>query len=438
MISLAHDINNIINNRTYSENEGFQIFNFRSKNLNALEKKLREIQCDDSDWKNKVTNLKHLINIEKEKNNRFIIRYKKDRINTINVNDYGLFRSIVTDGNSILSFSPPKSIDLDKLRNISKECDIECLEYVEGTMINMFYDTQWKIATRSNIGAEFKFNFDSNLNFRQMFLEAFSNQGLEFDMFSKKYSYSFVLQHPENRIVVPFNKTNLILTNIYQCNNSDNKKVIEIDIFNKENDWISNNNYKLIQLPKKMTTILKDENLSINDIKSMVHSGLDYTIQGAVFINRKLGIRSKIRNQNYENVRELKGNSPKLQYQYYNLRNYGKVKDFLKYYPEHKKKFTEMRAQLHNWTLELWNNYFKCYVEKQKPLKEFPFEFRTHMFQLHKIYVNELRLEKKHVNKKVVINYVNDLPPDYLMSSINYPLKQLKLKERKMEIETQY
>ena len=74
MISLAHDINNIINNRTYSENEGFQIFNFRSKNLNALEKKLREIQCDDSDWKNKVTNLKHLINIEKEKNNRFIIR----------------------------------------------------------------------------------------------------------------------------------------------------------------------------------------------------------------------------------------------------------------------------------------------------------------------------------------------------------------------------
>ena len=441
MITLGHNINNIINDRNYAENEGFQVFHFRSKNLTALENELKDIKTDDSDWRNKVDNFKRLIKTEKDKNNRFIIRYKKDNITPNNIYDYGLFRSIVTDGHNILSFSPPKSINLDKLINISKEGDIECLEYVEGTMINMYFDTKWKIATRSNIGAEFKFNFDSNLNFREMFLEAFSNQGLEFDMFSKKYSYSFVLQHPENRIVVPFSKANIILTNIYEFDNSSNcekKSVIEIDIFKEDKDWISQDNSKLIKYPRKMTAILEKEDLTITDIKNMVYSGLDYTIQGAVFVNRKLGIRSKIRNQNYENVRELKGNSPKLQYQYYNLRNFGKVKDYLKYYPEHIEKFTNMRLQLHKWTLELWNNYFKCYVKKEKPLKQFPFEYRTHMYQLHRIYINDLCPEKKNVNKKVVVNYVNDLAPDYLMSSINYPLKQLKLREKKMEIENEF
>ena len=36
--------------------------------------------------------------------------------------------------------------------------------------------------------------------------------------------------------------------------------------------------------------------------------------------------------------------------------------------------------------------------------------------------------------KSVVISYVNDLPPDHLMSSINYPLKKVQLDENKSDI----
>tara|TARA_A100001015_G_C15039566_1_gene738703 strand:- start:722 stop:2029 length:1308 start_codon:yes stop_codon:yes gene_type:complete len=431
MFNFEYDITSIINNKEYARKEGFRIFSFKSKNLKALEKNMKDIKSDDVDWKNKVTNLKRLIEKEKELNNRFIIRYSKDNINSNNIHSYGLYRSLITDGNKIISFSPQKSQSLDNFKNISKENEIVYQEYVEGTMINMYYDGKWQIATRSNIGADIKFNFETSLTFRDMFLEAFSNKGLEFDMFSKKYSYSFVLQHPENRIVVPFNKANIVLTNIYECKN---KTVREIDINDENEEWISKSNINLINFPKNIASILGEDNLTLEEIENKVHQGLDYTIQGIVLINKNKGIRSKIRNQNYENVRILKGNSPKLQYQYYNLRNFGKVKEFLNYYPEYKERFSKLRTQLHKWTDKLWSNYLKCYVNKEKPLIEFPFEFRNHIYNLHSIYLNELVMKKRYVGKSVVINYVNDLPPDHLMSSINYPLKKVELDENKRNL----
>ena len=46
---------------------------------------------------------------------------------------------------------------------------------------------------------------------------------------------------------------------------------------------------------------------------------LPYQFQGVMIWNTK-GQRTKIRNSNYEKVKHLKGNSPKLQYHYYYLK----------------------------------------------------------------------------------------------------------------------
>jgi hypothetical protein len=353
----------------------------------------------------------------------FVLKYNKSKLTTENVNTLGLFRSIIADefGN-ILSFSPPKSLDFDVFSQTNKYEDCFIQHFPEGTMINVFFDKyidDWQISTRSSIGAKCNFNMDSNITYRYMFLDAMNHIGLEFEDLNKDYCYSFVLQHPKNRIVVPVSDPALILTNKYKISNNE--------IYNK--------NY-FITLPKFAT--LQMHNIDDKKFKESVKytgdnwrqlsehffsNNLPYQFQGVVIWNNK-GERTKIRNSNYEIIKHLKGNSPKLQYHYYYLRQTGNVGDYLKYYPEHRSEFSIFRRELHKYTTQLYQNYISCFIKKQKKLIDFPYQFKTHMFKIHELYLNDLKLDGKFVNKQVVMDYVNTLPPPRLMHVINHIKKQ--------------
>ena len=53
----------------------------------------------------------------KKQNGLFILKYNKYGLNDKNINSLGLFRSIVTDGSSLLAFSPPKSLSFDSFKD---------------------------------------------------------------------------------------------------------------------------------------------------------------------------------------------------------------------------------------------------------------------------------------------------------------------------------
>ena len=144
-----------------------------------------------------------------------LLKYDKKMLNSDNIDTLGLFRSVIVYENKVVSFAPPKSENLINL-NVEQEnlSDYEMQEYVEGTMINIFWSDEkndWEISTRSNIGGKccFNINFDPQATFRYMFLDAMNHTKLEFEHLNKNFSYSFVLQHPSNRIVVPMNNTRL-------------------------------------------------------------------------------------------------------------------------------------------------------------------------------------------------------------------------------------
>ena len=149
-----------------------------------------------------------------------------------------------------------------------------------------------------------------------------------------------------------------------------------------------------------------------------------YDIVGVVLYNKLTGERAKIRNPVYEQVRNLRGNQPKLQYQYLCLRKEGKVKDFLNFYPENKKEFSGFRDQVHLFTDTLFTNYVSCYIKKHKPLKEFSQQYKTHMFNIHQKFLNELRTKNLFVTNTVVQKYVNELHPSLLMYSLNFHMRK--------------
>ena len=389
----------------------------------------------------KSLNLKY--NVWKHKNgvNYHILKYDKDWLSRDSVKTIGLLRSVIfKDNGTIVSFAPPKSLNIDDL-TIEKEQEYIAEKYVEGTMINVFYDTEsntWEIATRSNVGGEICFfmeeGFKKENTFKYMFNEVCENIGFNINDLNKSYVYSFVMQHPRNRIVKIIKNMKLYLVDVYEINT-------------KTINSISTQDMSIFGIPDNTVNNLQRVSLESNDDlrkckESYASMNTPYDIVGVV-IKNKLGERYKYRNPNYEHVRQLRGNQPKLQFQYLNLRQIprdndysmiGKITEYLKYYPEHKVLFNNFRNIIHKYTAELFENYIRCYIRKEKELKHFPEKFRTHMYALHhELYLKKLMPEKKYINKQVVIDYFNTLHPAKQMFVMNYDVRKNYIDAEKKE-----
>jgi len=331
-------------------------------------------------------------------------RYDKKALSPDKISTYGLCRSVITDANNnIVAFSPPKSLPFnDFIAKYPDTSQIVATEFVEGTMINVFWSNgEWEIASRSNIGATNGFT----KTFRDMFFDATRTCNLELHTLPTEFSYSFVLQHPDNRIVVPIGMPVLFLIAVYSYHGAVVKS------------------HDPSEFPEFNATLVRRpaiyELTSYQDFAEKTKT-LDYTYLGVMLSNPATGERTKIRNPNYEKVRHLKGNHPKLQYQYLCLRKAGKISQYLQYYPESKQEFSEFRDKVHEFTRKLRDNYISCYIRKERPLMEYSDEYRTHMYSLHQIYKNNLKPNNKFLVFEDVVNYVNELHPNLLMHSLNY------------------
>ena len=359
-----------------------------------------------------------------------ILRYDKDFLTTDRTHTCGLFRSVIHRNSKILAFAPPKAEESTKFQKTyaAEECKAE--EYVEGTMINVFYDGEnrdngeWEISTRSCVGANITYFKTGKVNeedtFKAMFLEACKNINFDFNILPKEFCYTFVFQHPRNRIVIPFTETAVYFIAGYKIEN-----------------------YKVTQIPREDFRSILPETIQFPEQYEFesycklrdkwASPNTDYKYVGVMVIHKETGIRTKFRNPSYEYVRQLRGNQPKLQYTYIALRQSGKVNDYMRFYPEVKKDFTLFRNQIHDFTNQLHKNYITCYINKAKPLGEYPFQFRSHMHALHTTYIDQLREHNMFINRPFVIDYVNELHPAKLMFSLNYCMRQFQRSENTID-----
>ena len=373
------------------------------------------------------------LKLNKQKINDYkIVSYNKSTLTNENIPIYGLCRSIVVNlKNKVVSFSPPKSIRYDVFTHNFpvKNDNIHAEEFIEGTMINVFWDPDkeisgaWEISTKNIVGADTTFfKCDNSKTFKEMFIEAALLNNLHLDILNKQLCYTFVLQHPNNKIVIPINQPQLYLVAVNQIiniidennyNTITNAFVYTHDIENVKThgEW----SWTGIKFPK----IYNDWNNYSDLIHTYGSDNTHYTIQGIVIYNKLANQRCKIRNPNYEIIRKLRGNQPKLQYQYLILRKEGKLTNYLYYYPEHNNYFKIINDNINLFIRELYYNYKNRYIKKENVKMETPFKYKTHIFNLHNIYLNDLKINKKYVTLETVIKYINDLHPSQLMFSLN-------------------
>tara|TARA_Y100000748_G_C15500390_1_gene489803 strand:- start:207 stop:1472 length:1266 start_codon:yes stop_codon:yes gene_type:complete len=368
-----------------------------------------------------------------------ILRYDKTALGRSRecIETTGLFRSVVLESGKIKCFAPPKSLDRSLFTELLSGGECYAEEFVEGTMINMFYDSSlpkdeilghWEIATRSSVGGDTRF-FSNSTNegktFREMFIEALTEISKEqgspqeaLKDLKQEYCYSFVLQHPENRIVTEFKTPGLYLAAVYSID--DPTRTItriptEEALSGSLATWAK-------------TPTLHGQSLTMQDLDGLeriwASEDTDYGTLGIMLCDRATGLRSKIRNPEYEKVRQLRGNQPKLQYRFLSLRQGAAedVKAYLQYYPEDTDAFSNYGKQVRAFVQNLHHQYMDCKVRRAKDIKLVPFEYRNHVYTLHGQYLNDLRPLRRAVTRRVVEEYVNSLPAARLMFSINYPL----------------
>ena len=351
-----------------------------------------------------------LINKYWGKNNKTynIIKYDKNHTTYDMMNHNKCFRSVICSNNKINVFSPPKSFNINLFMDKYTENNCTAEEYIEGTMINLFYDfdiNKWEIATKTCVGGNITFFKDQPM-FAKLFYEICDELNIKFDTFSKDYCYSFVMQHPENKFVLQIHEKRLYLIACYKI---DNYNITQIPRSN-------------VNLPQNILLPIQYNMLSYDELHNLYGSMNTNSDILGVMIYHNNGDRTKIQNPNYEYIKSLRGNNTKLQFQYLSLRKIGLVKQNLRYFPENKKQFFIFKSQLHIFTNTLYTNYINCYIKKQLPLIQFPKQFRVHMYNLHQYYLS-IRENRGYINKNVVIEYINNLESAKLMYSLNYHMR---------------
>ena len=166
---------------------------------------------------------------------------------------------------------------------------------------------------------------------------------IDFEIFDKldgDYCYSFLLQHPDNRIVKHYEKPSCILTMTTKINEDNTLKILNIEETQELLDRLSD-----LQLPK-VFNIESMDNL-YKELDSLSDTDQGYVLK---YYENGKDNRSKIRNMKYNEIRQLRGNDTNKMFMYFELRKQQNVVEYLEYFPEDKELFDKFRHELYAFT----------------------------------------------------------------------------------------
>ena len=364
-------------------------------------------EITDFDQSKKILMEKGLI--VKEYDNLYLVKYDKSKCDMSNI-DVNKCRGLVLEKNTnkLVCVPPPHAHNIQLFNSMSVE-NTQYEEFIEGTMINIFkWDGKLYLSTRSCLGG---YNtFYSNKTFGTLFGEIIDLS--KFDVIEDNMNLTFVLQHPENVIVKNYKVPNIKL--VYGVSIHEHR--LEYYDLTKLQDILSKKGLNF-EIPKKYSV---NKITDVYEILSKMH----HSEQGIILKNLQYGyLRSKIWNDHYKYVRQLKGNSNKKKYMYLELRKNKSIEEYLKYFEDDINLFETYKQELYDTTSKLFNYYQDFHVRKTPEGKsviqkflDIPYEYRPLCNGLHELYINT----KQKTDKRKVIHYVNSLPSAQLLFVINY------------------
>lgn len=295
-----------------------------------------------------------------------IIFYDKKRSDMANplVN---AFRSVVWNAltNRPVAAGPHRGLALPaELPTAPNAFKVE--EFIDGVMLNQWWNGgAWQVSTRTQLDAGG--SFYGKRPFATLFAETFAAAGLREEQLDKDVVYSWVLQHPEERIVTApaYGVAKLWLVERTRFDAAGNRFFIQAPI----------------SAPLAALVPPTFDLHTVADIQARVNANgrrLGTGWQGVVVKMTATGERYKLRSVQYNAARMLRGNQAKLPYLW--LENWsegkGKLTAYLKLYPEEEHAANETINAFKAATQEFHDLYLKVYKHHTLKLGEAPVKYR--------------------------------------------------------------
>ena len=277
-------------------------------------------------------------------------------------------------------------------------CQVE--ESVDGTQIRLFYyDGKWCKAT-TRCSDAYRAYWYSDRSFGDLFDEAAELGGFNYDALDKSCCYSFVLCHPENRIVVRYDKPYLV-----------HVVTRKMDTFEEVTETHSVVGALRPKVYTKFSTPW--------ELVNYAHIQTDCNLEGYMVhcVSEVDGVvthqRMKIISAAYLAVKELRGNGNNLFFRYLELRQAGLLTSFNQYFPEFTDQFKAYEINILNIAREIKSQYINKFVYRS--IKEADWHYRPLVYKLHGEYL------KKHepTTMDKVLKYLGELHPKQLCFMYN-------------------
>lgn len=340
-----------------------------------------------------------------------IIRYVKNQ-SDMKMDYMKWFRSVVwdTESNRPVSVAPPKADTTNP--PTGEDVRVSIQDFLDGSMINTFLTqddpTTLNIASRTQLGATG--SFYSEKSFADLFDEAIN--GMQYSSRSDIASIlqkpssslsatftSFLLQHPEHRVVSRPRSPRLYMIHLGEVENDGTVTIYE-DISNYPN-------YKQFIVPSyPMTGFCKQSDLD-SFFKSVVESK-GWFFQGLTFKNGQ-GTRWRLRNENYLTLRALRGSEATDQERFLRLRSENKIVEYLKHYSEDRQNFWNLEQTFRAATKTVFDSYCEVHKAHSKKLADLSKAIQPCVFRLHALYLSDLKPKNDSVKMKDAVELVNKM-----------------------------
>ena len=348
-----------------------------------------------------------------------LIRYVKGKSN-LALPHTRAFRSVVWDilKNRPVSVAPMKSEDGESLPtttdNSTAGYTIE--RFVDGVMFCGFYDQynkEWCFHTRSTLGGDSRY-YSQTKTFLEMFQEAVTANSptdkaqawtMFLSMLDVTTNYVWVLQHPENRIVVNVPRPKMDCVQRTMIDQTGKIQILggpmPFDVMRIVNvaTWDD--------LRAKLT----------EDVRMFKYNTLGYVVKDTE------GRRWKIRGKAYNEVRALRGNSARRDFLWLSLWRAAKLRTYLAIYPEE----TAMaNAVVDKWKLlsrGTYQIYCDVFKARSMPKTQIPPKYRPFVFGLHNLYITDLKPQGKSVDWATALKYMNTRDTAQALFAINWEIR---------------